>query len=75
MRRRTFVVSATGVLAASALAGAQPAARGWRIGYLSLASERLAQYRLWIGAFREELHRRGYVEGQNLLVEERYAAG
>jgi putative ABC transport system substrate-binding protein len=75
MYRRSFVVSLTGFLAVPAGAGAPQAGKLWRIGYLSLVSERLKQYRPWIAAFREELRRLGYVEGQNVTIEQRYAAG
>jgi putative ABC transport system substrate-binding protein len=72
--RRDFVVSLTAVLAAPALVVAQEG-KVWRIGYLSLVSERLEQSRRWIAAFREGLRALGYVEGQNVVVEQRYAAG
>jgi putative ABC transport system substrate-binding protein len=75
MHRRNFVVSLTGFLAVPAAAGAQQAGKIWRIGYLSLVSERLDQYKPWIAAFREGLRKLGYVEGQNVIIEQRYAAG
>jgi putative ABC transport system substrate-binding protein len=54
---------------------AQPAAGTWRIGFLSLVSARLEQYKPWLAAFRAGLRELGYVEGQNIVIEERYAAG
>jgi putative ABC transport system substrate-binding protein len=71
MHRRSFIVSVTAVLAAPAAAVAQDARKIWRIGYLSLVSERLDQSRKWIAAFREGLRKLGYVDGQNVLVEQR----
>ncbi|HEV3347131.1 MAG TPA: ABC transporter substrate-binding protein [Methylomirabilota bacterium] len=47
----------------------------WRIGYLSLVSEKLVQYRPWVAAFRDGLRGLGYVEGENLTIDQRYAAG
>jgi len=74
--RRTFVGTlAGGLLAGPLAAGAQPPGRIWRIGYLSLVSERLVQYRPWVAAFRDGLRRLGYVEGENVTIEQRYAAG
>ncbi len=76
MDRRTFVGTlAGGLLAAPLAVGAQPAGRIWRIGYLSLVSEKLVQYRPWVAAFRDGLRRLGYVEGENVTIEQRYAAG
>ena len=76
MDRRTFVGTlAGGLLAGPLAAGAQPVGRMWRIGYLSLVSEKLVQYRPWVAAFRDGLRRLGYVEGENVTIDQRYAAG
>jgi putative tryptophan/tyrosine transport system substrate-binding protein len=75
MHRRNFVVSLSAVLAAPAAVMAQNAGKVWRIGYLSLVSESLEQSSRWIAAFREGLRERGYIDGQNIAVEQRYAAG
>lgn len=56
-------------------AGAQPTGRVWRIGYLSLLSSELEQSRRWLAAFRDGLRELGYREGENLVIEQRYAAG
>jgi putative ABC transport system substrate-binding protein len=52
---------------------AQPATKVWRIGYLgpvsSSAGSRLLE------SFRQGLRERGYVEGQNILIEYRWADG
>ena len=56
--------------------GAQPAAKKtWRIGFLSLGAGDLEQYKPWLAAFRVGLRELGYVEGDNVVIEERYAAG
>jgi putative ABC transport system substrate-binding protein len=77
MRLRTLSLVATLVvsLAAPPITDAQPTGRTWRIGYLSAASGELEQYKPWIAAFRDGLRGLGYVEGENLVIEERYAAG
>jgi len=62
-------------VAAPLTADGQTTARTWRIGYLSLVSGDLDQYKPWIAAFRAGLRELGYVEGDNLVIEERYAAG
>ncbi len=73
MERRTFLgVIAGGLLAAPHVVGAQQA--GWvpRIGYLSGGSlSRVAQRT----AFSEGLRALGWIEGQNIFVEERWAEG
>lgn len=75
MRRRDFAAVVAGTLAAPTVSRAQPGGRTWRIGYLSLVGEGFEQYRPWIAAFRGGLRGLGYVEGENLVIEERYAAG
>jgi putative ABC transport system substrate-binding protein len=54
-------------------AQAQPASKMSRIGYLSSVSKDSDSYRS--DAFRQGLRSLGYVEGQNITVEYRYAAG
>ena len=74
MDRRTFVSTAAGALLVRAFpAGAQPAAKIPRIGVLhpgnSVTSSQLA------AAFTQGLRERGYVEGQNIVVERRFGDG
>ena len=73
MRFRALGLVATLVLglASPLTAGAQPAERLWRVGYLSLGVARQA----WVAAFRDGLRELGYVEGENLIIEQRYAEG
>lgn len=67
---------AGGLLSASRALDAQPKAPvRWRIGYLSLVAANLPEYKPWLAAFRAGLRERGYVEGENVAIEERYAAG
>ena len=61
------------VLALSVSAQAQQAKKIPRIGYLSAGSSLSEALRL--EAFREGLRQRGYVDGQNIIIEVRYAEG
>jgi putative tryptophan/tyrosine transport system substrate-binding protein len=74
MDRRAFIGSlAGGLLAAPLAAEAQPAAKVWRIGVLSSGSPSAAIAR--IDAFKQGLRELGYIEGQNLAIEYRWAEG
>ena len=76
MDRRAFISGITGGLLAAPLAGeAQPAGKVPRVGYLNPGSpsDPLRQRRL--EAFRQGLRELGYVEGQNLAIESRWAEG
>ena len=69
MSRRAFVTGLGAVLVAPRGGGAQQAGR--KIGYLSqLAGPSIA----WQG-FREGLRERGWIEGHNIEIEYRFAAG
>ena len=72
MRLRTlaFVLP---LLAAALVAEAQPAGKVARIGYLSLQREE--GDKSWVAAFRLGLRELGYVEGRNIAIEQRHAAG
>src|SRR5690348_11154299 len=77
MDRRTFLASVTGgLLAAPQVAEAQQARKVVRIGVLeqggsgpSPGSNKI------LGAFRQHLREMGYIEGQNLVMEYRFAEG
>src|ERR1700674_4634131 len=72
MDRRTFLGSvALAVLAAPLVAAAQQAEKVWRIGVLASAPGDSPL----IEAFRQGLRKLGYVEGQNVRFEYRFAAG
>ena len=74
MDRRAFIGTLTGgILAAPLAAEAQPVKKPWRIGYLSGGSSPvMAPY---VAAFREGLRNRGLIEGENIVVEYRWADG
>ncbi len=71
MERRTFLgVLAGGPLAAPLAAEGQAAPRVYRIGFVSPISPGPT-----IHAFRQGLREVGYVEGQNVIIEARFAEG
>ena len=70
MNRRTFIGAlAGGLVIARSVAEAQPAAKVYRIGYLSPGTAEPLR------VLNEELRDLGFVEGRNFVVELRYAAG
>jgi putative ABC transport system substrate-binding protein len=72
MDRRTLLAALAGsLLAAPLAAGAQRAGKVYRVGYLGLTARRDALADSLLRALRDL----GYVEGQNLLMEFRWAAG
>jgi putative ABC transport system substrate-binding protein len=71
-RRRFLVTSLAGAFAAPLAAEAQPA-KNVRLGYLS--SNPPSDTEAAIDGFRKRLRDFGYVEGQNLIIEYRYAEG
>jgi len=71
MRRREFITLLGSAAVASPFAGwAQHAARVWRIGFITHTANDAAYASLF-----ERLRELGYVEGQNIIVERRYAEG
>jgi putative ABC transport system substrate-binding protein len=76
MKLKTLGLITVVILGLAAPLGADAqAGKTWRIGYLSLASGELASTRSWFAAFRDGLRALGYVEGENVVIEQRYAAG
>ena len=67
-----FAISAM-LLALSFSSAAQQAKKVYRIGYLSAGTSSSEALRL--EAFREGLRQRGYVEGQDIIIEVRYGEG
>jgi putative tryptophan/tyrosine transport system substrate-binding protein len=75
MRRREFITLLGGMAAVWPFAAhAQRPERMQRIGVLMAIGEN-DEGRARIAAFREELHRLGRVEGRNIQIETRWAAG
>ena len=68
--RRGFIGQVTlGVLATPFVAEAQPTAKAWRIGFISVSPAKYDE------AFFHRLGELGYVEGRNLITERRYSEG
>jgi putative tryptophan/tyrosine transport system substrate-binding protein len=61
------------LLVAPLVAEAQPVPRMWRIAFLGAESPATSQH--FLDAFREGLRDLGYVEGQNITIEARWAEG
>jgi putative ABC transport system substrate-binding protein len=75
MDRRTFLAGTGAVLFAAPLGvEAQQAGKVWRIGLLDLAASDPGGSVRW-NAFRERLRELGYVAGQNVVFESRWADG
>ncbi|MBI3031825.1 MAG: ABC transporter substrate-binding protein [Candidatus Rokubacteria bacterium] len=70
---RLTIVVALLLLTAPPGAGAQPAGKVWRIGYLDQGSA--ARNRPYLDAFRQGLRELGWLEGQNIAIEVRFAEG
>jgi ABC-type uncharacterized transport system substrate-binding protein len=75
MRRRAFLATvSSGLLTAPLAAEAQQAGKVYRVGILTNKASDPAEARLW-QAFRSGLRERGWIEGQNILIEFRAAEG
>jgi putative tryptophan/tyrosine transport system substrate-binding protein len=71
--RRAFLASSLGLLAAPLALEAQQPGKVWRIGSLGGTSRTANAY--LTNAFSQGLRELGYVEGQNVVIEYRYAEG
>jgi len=75
MRRRDVLAAAIGAAVWPHAARAQPSNKVARIGYLSTRSIESPESVVMLDALRKGLRERGYVEGQNIVVEVRGADG
>jgi putative ABC transport system substrate-binding protein len=73
MDRRTFLGGLTLGLATPFAAEAQTAGKVWRIGYLGTSSPALEPN--LVNAFRQGLREFGHIEGQDIVIEYRWAEG
>jgi putative ABC transport system substrate-binding protein len=74
MRRREFITLVGGAVAAWPVAArAEQAGKVYQIGFLGNSTAALEEN--LVGPFREGLRDLGYVEGQNILIEYRWAEG
>jgi putative ABC transport system substrate-binding protein len=74
-RRKLVIALGAGALAAPFGCLAQQQGKVWRIGYLDFGSRQSVVNSGWRGALIEGLRELGYVEGKNLVLQERYAEG
>ncbi len=75
IRAALAVALALGVLAAPLAAEAQPAGKVPRVGLLTPFSGSDPQIQRYLDVFRQALRELGYVEGQSLAIEYRFAEG
>ncbi len=76
MNRRTFINAiASGLLTAPSAAMAQPAGKAWRIGLLGSTPPTDPEVAHLLEVFRQTLRGRDYVEGRNVVFEQRFADG
>src|SRR5215831_6513069 len=79
LKRREFILALRGAAASYVswplAARAQQPAKVARIGCLVTGALESPEARAMVGAFREGLRERGYVEGQNIVIEYRSAGG
>jgi len=73
MRRREFISLFGSVMAWPLAARAQPASKMPVVGFLNSASAEL--FEKYVGQFRRGLNEMGFIEGQNVVVEYRWADG
>ncbi len=73
IRKIAVYVVAFAVLASADPATAQQAGKVYRIGFLTSGSGQF--FKDWLSAFRQGLRELGYVEGKNVVIEERYGKG
>ena len=70
MRRRDFIkVVSAGILAWPRAARGQQSGKTWRVGFIA------HRYESFYDGLFDGLRELGYVEGQNIIVERRYAEG
>jgi putative ABC transport system substrate-binding protein len=75
MKVARVAMLALGILAATIAAEAQQAGKVARIGYLLTGALDAPETREPLNAFRQGLRERGYVEGENIVIEYRTAEG
>jgi putative ABC transport system substrate-binding protein len=74
MRRREFFKVLGGVAVWPIMVRAQQTERMHRIGVLMAQAETDPEYRDYLAAFWEELHKLGWTEGRNIQVDTRWGA-
>ncbi len=75
MIRRRHVLASVATLLSQRAANAQVTGRVYRVGYLGYTATNTPQDLRTVDAFFQRLRELGYVEGRNLVVEQRFAEG
>ncbi len=73
LRAIGLILLALAIFVAPLAAEAQQATRMPRIGFLASSNER--SVKSFLAAFKQALQALGYVEGRNVILEDRYAEG
>jgi putative ABC transport system substrate-binding protein len=73
MERRKFTSFVVAALATPSFARAQSGKKTWRVAYLAALSREASD--AWFPAFRDGMRELGYVEGRNLVIDQRYSRG
>lgn len=71
--RIAAVVITCGLLAAPLPADAQPAGKLWRIGFVEAGSAPVNRH--FLNAFRQGMRELGYIDGRDIVIEDRWADG
>jgi len=74
-RRKLIIAFSAGALVAPLGSFAQPQPKVWRVGFLVARSRPVSLESNLLGAFSMSMRDLGYVEGKNLVIEWRFAAG
>ncbi|HVF63542.1 MAG TPA: ABC transporter substrate-binding protein [Casimicrobiaceae bacterium] len=74
-RRRRLTIALAALPCAPPLALGQRRDKVWKVGFLSPRSRPPSMDADYYGAFRRTMRELGYVEGSNMVVESRFAAG
>ncbi len=73
VKQIVILLTTFAILVSANPAEAQQAGKVHRIGFLTASS--VKPFKPFLAAFRQGLQELGYVEGKNIVIEERYAAG
>jgi putative ABC transport system substrate-binding protein len=75
MRRRNLLGFAAAIVAAPLELLAQPVGKVYRVGFLGISVPTPEILKISLEPFRQGLRERGWIEGKNIVVEQRWAEG